>query len=84
MEALVIFTPLFTAGIFLFAFLGFQFGIMYFLLNALITPIKKDIFKLETRMDRLETRMDKLETRIAKLEDGQARIEALLKKSLGV
>ena len=80
---------LFAAGIFLLAFLGFQFGIIYFLLNALIAPVKKDISKLEAGQAKLEANQAELVANQARLEANQAelvarlgRIEALLKKGL--
>ena len=39
-------------------------GLMF---NILLSPIKKDITRLETRMDRIETRMDRIESKLDQL-----------------
>ena len=56
MEYLSKLSPLFTAGIFLFAFLG---GI-FIIVDNKIAPIKKDIGRLEIRLDRLEVKLDQI------------------------
>ncbi len=55
------------------AFMGVQFGIIYFLLTFTKGSIEKDIAQLETK---LEKRIDSLEAGQAKLEAGQAKLEA--------
>ena len=77
-----IFTPFFQAVIAFCAFFSFQFGLIYFLLDAKINPLKKDIAKLEDRQANLENRQAKLENGQANLERGQAKLEAKLDQLL--
>ena len=58
----------FTAGIFLFAFLAFQFGLIYFVLDAKIEPVKNKQAKIEIRLDKLEIGQAKLSEDIAELK----------------
>ena len=74
------FTPLFQALIAFCAFFSFQFGLLYFVLDAKINPIKKDISKLEAGQANLEAGQANLEARIAKLEIGQVNLEAKIGK----
>ena len=56
---------LFQAGIFLFAFLGFQVAVLNHLMAAKIAPIEKQ----------LESHITKTEKKIENLRDGQAKLE---------
>ncbi len=81
-EGLSQFTPFFTAGIFFIGFLAVLLGVIYFLLNAMIEPVKKDMAKIEKRIEGLETGQANLETGQANLEkriDGiEVKLDTLL------
>ncbi len=60
--------------------IGIQFGVIYFLLNSKIEPVKQDIAKIEIRLDKLEVRMGKLEVRMDNIEAKLDTLLALIKK----
>ncbi len=55
--------------------LAVLFGLVYFLLDAKIDPLKKDIAKIEIRMDGFDNELKELKEGQAKLEEGQAKLE---------
>ena len=77
MEVLADLSPLFTAGIFFV-------GTMSFLLlgvNAMLSPLKKDIAKLEAGQIQLNKRMDGIEAKLDRVLAIEAKLDQLLAKS---
>ena len=62
-----IFTPLFQAVIAFCAFFSFQFGLVYFLLDAKIEPVKKSQARFAIELKEIKAGQAKLENKINKL-----------------
>ena len=68
MKYLQAFVPFSSFGIFLFAFLGFQLAIMNHLMAAKITPLEKNIARIETEMTEVKADIKDIKTAIFKIE----------------
>ena len=55
-------SPLFTAGIFLLAFLALLLSGFNSMLNAQIEPVKDNQARFEKRLDRIESKLDQVLT----------------------
>ncbi len=69
------FTPLFQAVI---AFTAVMTG-LGFIFNLLLTPVKKDLARMESNVSRLEGNMSRLEGNVSRLDSRVGRLEEGLK-----